>query len=69
MSRQKTYKPTRKVSYAAVSTVVLFVLSRFIEVDKDVEHAVNVALPLVLAYWVSNEDTPGGVPEERVPVR
>lgn len=58
----KSLKPTRKVSYAAVSTVVLYVLSRFTEVDQDVEQAVNVALPIILAYFVSNEDTPGGVP-------
>lgn len=65
----KSLKPTRKVSYAAVATVVLFVLSRFTDVDKDTEQAVNVALPLILAYWVENEDTPGGVPtKDEVPV-
>lgn len=58
----KSLRPTRKVSYAAVATVVLFILSRFTEVDKDTEQAVNVALPLILAYIVENEDTPGGVP-------
>ena len=58
----KSMKPTRKVSYAAISTVVLYVVSRFTEVDKDLEQAINITLPLILAYWVSNEDTPGGVP-------
>jgi len=59
---QKSPAPTRKVSYAAVSTVLLFVISLVTDLDPQIEQAVNVGLPIILAYWVKNDDTPGGVP-------
>jgi hypothetical protein len=54
--------PTNKLISAAVTALILFVISRFTEVDKDVEQAVNVLAPLVVAYFTRNKKTPGGVP-------
>lgn len=56
----KSPAPTRKLSYAAVSGVVLYLLSLVVQVDAQLEQAVNIGLPLVLAYFVKNADTPGG---------
>lgn len=62
---KKSAKPTRKLSYAAASAVVLFILSLILkDIDPQTEQAVNVGLPLILAYFVKNDDTPGGVPVE-----
>jgi hypothetical protein len=57
---EKSPAPTRKLSYASVSAVVLFLLSLVVEVDPQLEQGVNIVLPLVLAYFVKNADTPGG---------
>jgi hypothetical protein len=53
-------KPTRKMVSAAATTAALYVLSRFTEVDKDLEQLVNVVVPLIVAYFVPNESTPTG---------
>ena len=54
-------KPTRKLIAAALTTVVLYVISRFTEVDKDTEQLVNVLAPLVVAYVYPNQqNTPKG---------
>lgn len=58
----KSALPTRKLSYASVTALVLFALSFVTEVDPQLEQAVNVGLPLILAYFVKNADTPGGYP-------
>lgn len=56
-------KPTRKLSYASAAAVVLFLASLVVDdVDVQLEQAINVGLPLILAYFVKNADTPGGVP-------
>jgi len=47
---------------AAATTIILFVLSLFTDVDKELEQAVNVAVPLIVAYFTRNNPTPGGVP-------
>lgn len=57
---QKSPAPTRKLSYAAVSGIVLYLISLVTDVDKELEQAINIGLPLVLAYFVKNSDTPGG---------
>lgn len=58
----KSAAPTRKLSYAAITGLVIFIVSQFTSVDKELEQAINIGVPLVLAYFVSNNDTPGGVP-------
>jgi hypothetical protein len=57
-------KPTRKMVSAAATTAALYVLSRFTEVDKDLEQLVNVVVPLIVAYFVPNKPTASrdGVP-------
>lgn len=64
---EKTLKPTRKLSYASATAVVLFLLSLVIDVDPQVEQVVNIVVPLGLAYVVKNADTPGGVPTTSYP--
>jgi len=62
-AKKKSALPTRKLSYASVTAVVLFLISLFVtDLDPQTEQAVNVGLPLILAYFVKNADTPGGVP-------
>lgn len=61
---ETSYKPTRKVLSAALVTAALYIVSRFTEVDKDTEQFVNVVAPIIVAYLVPNENTPGGVPRK-----
>lgn len=61
---QPSRAPTRKLSYAAVTSVVLYLLSLLVDIDQTGEQLVNVIVPLILAYRVPNDDTPGGVPQK-----
>jgi hypothetical protein len=58
--------PTKKLTAASVTAVILFVVSLFTDVDQNLEQALNVLVPIVLAYFVKNDPTPGGVPDARV---
>jgi hypothetical protein len=54
-------KPTRKLLSAAATTAILYGLSHVTEVDKDLEQLVNVVVPILVAYFVPNEqETPKG---------
>jgi dihydrodipicolinate synthase/N-acetylneuraminate lyase len=57
-------KPTRKLLSAAATTLVIYVISRFTEVDEDLETVVNLCVPIIVAYMVPNDstDTGDGVP-------
>jgi hypothetical protein len=57
--------PTAKLVSAAVTMVLLYVLRQFVDVDRELEDIINLVVPLIVAYFVPNADTPGGVPDAR----
>ncbi len=57
--------PTAKLISAAVTMVLLYVLRQFVDVDTELEQIVNLVVPLIVAYFVPNSDTPGGVPDAK----
>jgi hypothetical protein len=57
--------PTAKLVSAAVTMVLLYVLRQFVDVDPELEDIINLVVPLAVAYFVPNSDTPGGVPDAR----
>jgi hypothetical protein len=63
MAPRKSAKPTKKLTVSAAAAAILYaILAGFTDADKELEQAINVVVPLVLAYFVKNDDTPGGVP-------
>lgn len=57
---QESPLPTNKVLAATLTGVVLYIVSQFTEVDKDLEQLVNVLSMILVAYFVRNKRTPGG---------
>jgi hypothetical protein len=57
--------PTAKLVSAAVTMLLLYVLRQFVDVDPELEDIINLVVPLAVAYFVPNSDTPGGVPDAR----
>lgn len=56
-------KPTKKITAASIVAAVLYVVfAKFVSEDKEVEQAINAFVPLVIAYFVKNDPTPGGYP-------
>lgn len=59
----KSKKPTKKLTVGAAVAVLLYALfSLVVGADKEVENAINVAVPFIFAYFTQNDPTPGGVP-------
>jgi hypothetical protein len=55
--------PTNKVMAAAVTAVVVFLVTKLgLKWNPIYEQALNAILPLVVAYFTRNKPTPGGVP-------
>jgi hypothetical protein len=61
--------PTAKLVSAAVTMVLLYLLRLVVDVDEELEQIVNLVVPLLVAYFVPNSDTPGGVPDARPQLR
>jgi hypothetical protein len=61
--------PTAKLISAAVTMIVLYALRQVVDVDEDLEEIINLTVPLLVAYFVPNSDTPGGVPDARPQLR
>jgi hypothetical protein len=61
--------PTAKLLSAAGTMLVLYLLRLVVDVDEDLEQIVNLVVPLIVAYFVPNSDTPGGVPDARPELR
>jgi hypothetical protein len=58
--------PTAKLLSAAGTMLVLYLLRLVVDVDEDLEQVVNLIVPLIVAYFVPNAPTPGGVPDAEV---
>lgn len=57
-------KPTKKIMAAAITGLLVFLITKLgLQVDPVLEQALNVVTMLVVAYFVPNDPTPGGVPE------
>jgi hypothetical protein len=61
--------PTAKLLSAAGTMIVLYLLRLVVDVDEDLEQIVNLVVPLIVAYFVPNAQTPGGVPDSRPVLR
>jgi hypothetical protein len=66
---EPSLKPTNKLLSAAIVAVILYVVSLFVAVDPQLEQAINVIVPVIVAYFTRNADTPGGVPVKRSYIR
>lgn len=56
--------PTNKFISALITALVLYIITKLaIPIDATIEQAINVFIPFVVAYFIPNHDTPGGVPD------
>ena len=52
-----SWVPTRKFVSAAVTALIVYVVSRVTEIDKDTEQLIQFGAPLIAAYLIRNKKT------------